>query len=117
MTFICTCAPFNRELAYLCEVINVLNKLLYFSLSLSENPEFILYAERTSIWRYFLNDGTKEQLPIEGLQLATAVDYDLDHNCYYYAEVTYDEIHVSRCTDPTVLSWRRMISPDGNQYS
>ena len=41
------------------------------------------------IHRNFLLDGTDERLPIDGMQLATAVDYD----CYYYAEVTFDEIH------------------------
>ena len=54
----------SNRVINLCEVFDVLHK--FFSLSLLENPEFILYAERTSIWRYFLNDGTKEQLPIEG---------------------------------------------------
>ncbi|XP_030833611.1 sortilin-related receptor isoform X4 [Strongylocentrotus purpuratus] len=63
------------------------------SCPVAESAEFILYAERTEIHRYFLLDGSDERLPIEGLQLATAVDYDVDHDCYYYAEVTFDEIH------------------------
>ncbi|XP_071492134.1 sortilin-related receptor-like [Diadema antillarum] len=63
------------------------------SCPVGERPEFLLYAERTEIHRYFLVDGRDERLPIEGLSLATAVDYDSHANCYYYAEVMSDEIH------------------------
>nr|XP_054761024.1 sortilin-related receptor-like [Lytechinus pictus] len=63
------------------------------SCPVAESAEFILYAERTEIHRYFLSDGINERLPIDNLKLATAVDYDVDHDCYYYAEDTFHEIH------------------------
>ncbi|KYO39024.1 sortilin-related receptor isoform B [Alligator mississippiensis] len=59
---------------------------------LAEENEFILYATRYSIHRYDLSSGISEELPLTGLQGAVALDFDYDHNCLYWADVTLDII-------------------------
>ncbi|XP_051668172.1 sortilin-related receptor isoform X3 [Manacus candei] len=59
---------------------------------LAEENEFILYATRYSIYRYDLASGIIEELPLAGLRGAVALDFDYDHNCLYWADVTLDII-------------------------
>ncbi|KAL8173660.1 UNVERIFIED_CONTAM: Sortilin- receptor, partial [Gekko kuhli] len=59
---------------------------------LAEENEFILYATRYSIHRYDLSSGISEKLPLNGLRGAVALDFDYDHNCLYWADVTLDII-------------------------
>ncbi|KAM9255799.1 sortilin-related receptor isoform 2-T2 [Cariama cristata] len=59
---------------------------------LAEENEFILYATRYSIHRYDLASGVSEELPLAGLRGAVALDFDYDHNCLYWADVTLDII-------------------------
>ncbi|XP_050777877.1 sortilin-related receptor isoform X1 [Gopherus flavomarginatus] len=59
---------------------------------LAEENEFILYATRYSIHRYDLSSGISEELPLTGLRGAVALDFDYDHNCLYWADVTLDII-------------------------
>lgn len=62
---------------------------------LAEENEFILYATRYSIHRYDLASGVSEELPLAGLRGAVALDFDYDHNCLYWADITLDIIQVS----------------------
>uniref|UniRef100_A0A8C4YG54 Sortilin-related receptor n=1 Tax=Gopherus evgoodei TaxID=1825980 RepID=A0A8C4YG54_9SAUR len=62
---------------------------------LAEENEFILYATRYSIHRYDLSSGISEELPLTGLRGAVALDFDYDHNCLYWADVTLDIIQVA----------------------
>ncbi|NWH80072.1 SORL protein, partial [Piaya cayana] len=59
---------------------------------LAEENEFILYATRYAIHRYDLASGVSEELPLAGLRGAVALDFDYDHNCLYWADVTLDII-------------------------
>ncbi|KAJ7304988.1 hypothetical protein JRQ81_010728 [Phrynocephalus forsythii] len=59
---------------------------------LAEENEFILYTTRYSIHRYDLSSGMSEELPVTGLRGAVALDFDYDHNCLYWADVTLDII-------------------------
>uniref|UniRef100_A0A8C5JAQ0 Sortilin-related receptor n=1 Tax=Junco hyemalis TaxID=40217 RepID=A0A8C5JAQ0_JUNHY len=59
---------------------------------LAEENEFILYATRYSIHRYDLASGVSEELPLAGLRGAVALDFDYEHNCLYWADVTLDII-------------------------
>ncbi|NWR24900.1 SORL protein, partial [Emberiza fucata] len=59
---------------------------------LAEENEFILYATRYSIHRYDLASGVSEELPLAGLRGAVALDFDYEHNCLYWADVTLDLI-------------------------
>lgn len=61
----------------------------------AEENEFILYATRYSIHRYDLASGVSEELPLAGLRGAVALDFDYEHNCLYWADVTLDIIQVS----------------------
>ena len=59
-------------------------------------PEFLLYATRTEIHRYLLNNDQDERLNLGvTLQAAIAVDFDWHSNCLYWADIVEDEIHVS----------------------
>jgi len=62
----------------------------------AEENEFILYATRYSIHRYDLASGLSQELPLAGLRGAVALDFDYEHNCLYWADVTLDIIQVSR---------------------
>ncbi|KAG8434631.1 hypothetical protein GDO86_012842 [Hymenochirus boettgeri] len=57
-----------------------------------EQNEFILYATRTSIFRYDLSSGINEKLPLKGLNDAVALDFDYQTNCLYWADVTLEII-------------------------
>uniref|UniRef100_H3ARQ9 Sortilin-related receptor n=1 Tax=Latimeria chalumnae TaxID=7897 RepID=H3ARQ9_LATCH len=57
-----------------------------------EENEFILYAMRNSIHRYDLSSGTDEKLPLTGLHSAVALDFDYEHNCLYWADISLDLI-------------------------
>ncbi|XP_077161267.1 sortilin-related receptor isoform X2 [Paroedura picta] len=59
---------------------------------LAEENEFILYATQYSIHRYDLSSGISEKLPLNGLRGAMALDFDYEHNCLYWADVTLDII-------------------------
>ncbi|XP_063292297.1 sortilin-related receptor isoform X2 [Pelobates fuscus] len=54
--------------------------------------EFILYAMRSSIYRYDLSSGVSEELPLKGLRSAVALDFDYQSNCLFWADVTLDLI-------------------------
>ncbi|XP_077985900.1 sortilin-related receptor-like [Glandiceps talaboti] len=62
------------------------------SCPVTEEPEFLLYAMRTEIWRYILGDNRAEKLPLRGLENAIAVDFDYLDNCVYWADMMQDAI-------------------------
>lgn len=42
-----------------------------------------------------LDDPKPEVLPIVGLQNVIAIDYDMENNCVFYADIVLDTISVS----------------------
>ncbi|KAG2470136.1 SORL protein, partial [Polypterus senegalus] len=60
-----------------------------------EANEFFLYALRTTIHRYDLSSGTDEKLPLSGLRSTVALDFDVERNCLYWADIALDVIQVS----------------------
>ncbi|XP_051788146.1 sortilin-related receptor isoform X1 [Erpetoichthys calabaricus] len=57
-----------------------------------EANEFILYALRSTIHRYDLSSGTDEKLPLSGLRSTVALDFDVERNCLYWADIALDVI-------------------------
>ncbi|XP_033641107.1 sortilin-related receptor-like isoform X1 [Asterias rubens] len=81
-----------------------------------EMPEFLLYATRTEIHRYLLNNDQDERLNLGvTLQAAIAVDFDWHSNCLYWADIVEDEIH-KYCLDNgnhTIIVDSRMSTVEG----
>ncbi|XP_072342495.1 sortilin-related receptor [Scyliorhinus torazame] len=59
---------------------------------MEEEKEFLLYALRSTIHRYDLSKGTDEVLPLQGLRGTVALDFDLETNCIYWADISQDVI-------------------------
>ena len=62
----------------------------------SEEPEFLLVAQRDKISRISLDaESTLEPLPILGIRNVIAIDFDMHNNCLYWADIINDSIGVS----------------------
>jgi hypothetical protein len=62
----------------------------------SEEPEFLLVAQRDKISRISLDaENTLESLPIFGIRNVIAIDFDMHNNCLYWADIINDSIGVS----------------------
>jgi len=62
----------------------------------SEEPEFLLVAQRDKISRISLDaENTLEPLPIFGIRNVIAIDFDMRNNCLYWADIINDSIGVS----------------------
>lgn len=62
----------------------------------SEDPEFLLVAQRDKISRISLDAGsTLEPLPVFGIRNVIAIDFDIHNNCLYWADIINDSIGVS----------------------
>jgi hypothetical protein len=69
---------------------------LIYVIIFSEEPEFLLLAQRDKITRISLdNESTLEPLPIFGLKNVIAIDFDMHNNCVYWADIVTDSIGVS----------------------
>ncbi|CAG9765567.1 unnamed protein product [Ceutorhynchus assimilis] len=55
--------------------------------------DFLLFAQRENISRYNLISGRLEQLPIKNLKNVIAIDFDLENNCVYWADINLDTIN------------------------
>ena len=73
-------------------VILTIDKWFIFS----EQPEFLLVAQRDKISRISLDaENTLETLPILGIRNVIAIDFDFHNNCLYWADIINDSIGVS----------------------
>lgn len=62
----------------------------------SEEPEFLLVAQRDKISRISLDaENAIEPLPIFGIRNVIAIDFDMRNNCLYWADIINDSIGVS----------------------
>lgn len=57
-----------------------------------EIGEFLIVAQRDVISRINLLNGKREALPIQGLRNVIAIDFDLKHNCIFWADIVSDVI-------------------------
>ncbi|XP_076274083.1 sortilin-related receptor-like [Rhynchophorus ferrugineus] len=63
-----------------------------------EIDEFLLFAQRENISRYNLVTGVMETLPISGVKNVIAIDFDIENNCVYWADINVDTIN-RQCFD------------------
>ena len=64
-----------------------------FVVSCTALPQFLLYAARQYIRRITLGDHVETTIPLgSGLRNAIALDYDYNHNCIYWADISLDTI-------------------------
>lgn len=54
--------------------------------------DFLIVAQRDKISRIFLPSGKKEVLPVVGLKNVIAIEFDMKHNCVFWADIQTDEI-------------------------
>lgn len=58
-----------------------------------EADDFLLFAQREVISRYNLVTGVMEPLPIKNLKNVIAIDFDMENNCVYWADINLDTIN------------------------
>ncbi|XP_066145381.1 sortilin-related receptor-like [Euwallacea fornicatus] len=58
-----------------------------------EIDDFLLFAQRENISRYNLITHTLEPLPIKNLKNVIAIDFDMENNCIYWADINLDTIN------------------------
>ncbi|XP_050308262.1 sortilin-related receptor-like [Anthonomus grandis grandis] len=58
-----------------------------------EVDDFLLFAQRENISRYNLITGVLETLPIKNLKNVIAIDFDMENNCVYWADINLDTIN------------------------
>lgn len=54
--------------------------------------DFLIVAQREKISRIQLPSGKTETLPITGLKNVIAIEFDMKHNCVFWADILTDEI-------------------------
>lgn len=54
--------------------------------------DFLIVAQRDMISRIELPTGKKEALPVTGLKNVIAIEFDIKHNCVFWADIMTDEI-------------------------
>ncbi|XP_020710796.1 sortilin-related receptor isoform X2 [Athalia rosae] len=59
---------------------------------MGEISEFLLVAQRDHISRIDLKELKLETLPLHGLKNVIAIEFDLQHNCLYWADIVNDTI-------------------------
>ena len=57
-----------------------------------EVQEFILFAQRDKIGRFNLLTATKDELPVSNLKNVIAIDFDMQNNCVFWADIVEDNI-------------------------
>lgn len=85
----------------------------------AEPNYFLLVAQREHISRVDLNTQTVEKLPITGLKNVISIDFDMKHNCVFYADIFSDKI-VRQClngnTDEEIILEENLASVEGMSY-
>lgn len=59
---------------------------------MEEVREFLLVAQRDHISRIDLKEQRLEMLPVHGMKNVIAIEFDLKHNCLYWADIVNDTI-------------------------
>lgn len=54
--------------------------------------DFLIVAQRDKISRIDIPSGKKEVLPVLGLKNVIAIEFDMKHNCVFWADIQTDEI-------------------------
>lgn len=54
--------------------------------------DFLIVAQREKISRIEIPSGKKQVLPISGLKNVIAIEFDIKHNCVFWADILTDEI-------------------------
>lgn len=57
-----------------------------------QQNDFLIVAQRDKISRISLQSGQKEVLPVAGLKNVIAIEFDIKHNCVFWADILTDEI-------------------------
>lgn len=60
--------------------------------------DFLIVAQRDKISRIEIPSGKKEVLPIIGLKNVIAIEFDMKHNCVFWADILTDQI--GKCSLP-----------------
>lgn len=81
--------------------------------------EFLVVAQRDKISRIDLGTGQKEVFPVTGLRNVIAIDFDLKHNCVFWADILTDTIG-RQCLDGNqsmeILVETELASVEGMSY-
>lgn len=59
-----------------------------------EKPEFLIVAQKERIIRLSLNDKPFEVLPVRKLENVIAIEFDVQNNCVFWADIVTDAIGV-----------------------
>ncbi|XP_038113433.1 sortilin-related receptor [Culex quinquefasciatus] len=59
---------------------------------MGEVDEFLVIAQRDKISRIILGNKTKEVFPVTGLKNVIAIEFDMKHNCVFWADIMTDVI-------------------------
>lgn len=81
--------------------------------------EFLLLAQKDRIVMFKLDDPKPEVLPIVGLQNVIAIDYDMENNCVFYADIVLDTISkwcLESVSAPKTIIDSRLHSVEGIAY-
>ncbi|XP_055841442.1 sortilin-related receptor-like [Episyrphus balteatus] len=85
----------------------------------AEPNYFLLVAQREQISRVDLNTQKVEKLPITDLKNVISIDFDMKHNCVFYADIFSDKI-VRQClngdTDEEIILEENLASVEGMSY-
>lgn len=81
--------------------------------------EFLVVAQRDHISKINLVDGVKETFPVTGLKNVIAIDFDLENNCVFWADIMTDVIG-RQCLNgtslPEILVETELASVEGMSY-
>lgn len=81
--------------------------------------EFIVVAQRDRISKINLSDGVKEIFPVTGLKNVIAIEFDLNNNCVFWADIMTDVIGrqcLNGTETPEILVETGLASVEGMSY-
>lgn len=81
--------------------------------------EFLVVAQRDHISKINLVDGVKETFPVTGLKNVIAIDFDLENNCVFWADIMTDVIGrqcLNGSSSPETLVETELASVEGMSY-
>lgn len=78
---------------------------------IEEFDDFLLFAQRENISRYNLVSGVLEPLPVKNLKNVIAIDFDMEKNCVYWADINLDTIN-RQCFKSGSQSAETLVSSD-----
>lgn len=84
-----------------------------------EIDDFLLFAQRERISRYNLVTRTLEELPVKNLKNVIAIDFDMNNNCVFWADIALDLIGrqcLSNGSIPEILVSNDLASIEGMAF-